>query len=218
MELEEEKQLVEKSKKDPIAFGELYNFYYPKIFNYILHRVREVEDTADITSDVFFKVMKNLVKFEWRDIPFSSWIYKIASNEIINHFRKKRFRFLSLKTLFEDHDFDIADKVDLHEDYIQAQKKLESYEDFKYLQNLLKKLPTKYQEVIVLRFFENKKIREISEITGKNVNTVKSLLSRGLEILRRKFIDEKGVENSFLETQPFSMLCVIDVEEKTHEN
>jgi RNA polymerase sigma-70 factor, ECF subfamily len=93
---------------DPLAFGELYDLYYPKIFNYILRRIGEVAIAADITSDVFFKVMKNLVKFEWQDIPFSSWIYKIASNEINTHFRKKRFWFLSLETLFEAPGFEVC--------------------------------------------------------------------------------------------------------------
>src|SRR5262245_15439696 len=176
MELQEEKALVEKAKTDPLAFGELYDLYYPKIFNYSLRRIGEVANAADITSEVFFKVMKNLAKFEWQNISFSSWIYKIASNEINSHFRKQRFWFLSLEALFEEPGFEVANEVDLQEEYVQAQKQLERHEDFRQVQQLLKKLSPSYQDVIVLRFFENKKIREISEITGKNENTIKSLL------------------------------------------
>jgi RNA polymerase sigma-70 factor (ECF subfamily) len=214
MELQKEKELVEKAKTDPLAFGELYDLYYPKIFNYSLRRIGEVASAADITSDVFFKVMKNLVKFEWHNIPFSSWIYKIASNEINTHFRKKRSWFLSLETLFEQPGFEIAGEGDLQEDYFQAQKQLERHEDFRQVQQLLKKLPSNYQEVLVLRFFENKKIREISEITGKNENTVKSLLARGLEKLRTQVGQEKGGQNRLLETQPFSALGILDGEDK----
>lgn len=197
MDLEEEKQLVEQAKTDPLAFGKLYDLYYPRIFNYIVRRVGEATAASDITSDVFFKVMKNLVKFEWRGVPFSSWIYKIASNEINSHFRKKRLWFLSLEVLFEDHGFEVADEADLQEDYLQAQKQLERHEDFRQLQKLLKELPQKYQEVIVLRFFEDKKIREISEITAKNTNTIKSLLARGLEKLRNQLLNKRGGENRF---------------------
>ncbi len=219
MDLQEEKQLVEKAKSDPLAFGELYDLHYPIIFNYILRRVGEAADAADITSDVFFKVMKNLVRFEWRGIPFSSWIYKIASSEINNHFRKKkRFRLLSLETLYKNHDFDIADKIDLQEEYIQAQKQLELHEDFRALQELLKELPAKYQEVIALRFFEGKKIKEISQITGKNPNTVKSLLARGLEKLRRQFAHRKGGESLCLETQPNPAVCVLGLEGENHDS
>lgn len=212
MELQEEKHLVEEAKTYPSAFGELYDLYYPKIFNYILRRVGEAATASDISSDVFFKVMKNLAKFEWRGVPFSSWIYKIASNEINNHFRKKRFWFLSLEALFEDHGFEVADEADLQEEYLQAQKQLERHEDFRQLQKLLKELPQKYQEVIVLRFFEDKKIREISEITGRNTNTIKSLLARGLEKLRNQLLNKKGGENRFLETQPKSAASVLKVE------
>lgn len=229
MDLQEEKQLIERAKTDPLAFGELYDLYYSKIFNYILRRVGEAATATDITSDVFFKVMKNLAKFEWRGIPFSSWIYKIASNEINNYFRRKRFWFLSLDTLFEDHGFEVVDKGDLQEDYIEAQKQLERNEDFKQMQKLLKKLSQKYQEVIILRYFEDKKIREISEITGKNSNTVKSLLTRGLERLRNQFVHEtrlrtklrrgeEGGENRSLETQPISAVGVIEVEDRNYDN
>lgn len=197
MDLQEKKQLIEEAKTDPLAFGRIYDLYYQRIFDYVFHRIGNVADAADITSDVFFKVMKNLAKFEWRGVPFSSWVYKIASNEVNSFFRKKRFRFLSLDTLFENYNFEAADKTDLQEDYIQIQKQLERYEDFKTIQKLLKKLPIKYQEVLVLRFFENKKVREISEITGKNTNTVKSLLARGVDKLRNTFILEKGGESRF---------------------
>lgn len=212
MDLQAEKQLVEQAKIDPLAFGRLYDLYYQRIFNYVLRRTGNVADTTDITSDVFFKVMKNLARFEWRDVPFSSWIYRIASNEINSFFRKKRFWFLSLDALFENHGFEVADGIDIEEDYIQAQKQLERHEDFKTVQRLLKRLPLKYQEVISLRFFENKKTREIGEITGKNTNTVKSLLARGIEKLRSAFVQKKGGENRFLETQPKSAVSVLKVE------
>lgn len=210
MDIQEEKQLVEKAKSDPLAFGELYDLYYPIIFNYILRRAGEAADAADITSDVFFKAMKNLAGFEWRGIPFSSWIYKIASNEISNHFRKKKlFRLLSLEALYKNHGFDIPDKIDLQEEYTQIQEQLELQKDFRALQQLLKELPVKYQEVIVLRFFEGKKIKEISQITGKNTNTIKSLLARGLEKLRKRFA---------LEAQPNPAECVLGLEGESYDN
>lgn len=218
MDVKEEKQLVEEAKYNPIAFGRLYDLYYQKIFNYILHRTGNVADATDITSDVFFKVMKHLSKFEWQGVPFSSWVYKIASNEINSYFRKKRFWFLSLETLFENNNFEVADDTDVQENYIEAQKQLERSEEFKIAQQLLKKLPIKYQEVIVLRFFENKKMREISEITGKNTNTVKSLLARGMARLQKSLIQEKGGESRLLETQPIAAKSVIKVEDKNYDN
>jgi RNA polymerase sigma factor (sigma-70 family) len=112
-------------------------------------------------------------------------------------------QFLSLETLFADQGFDVPDDTDLQEEYIKVQEQLELYQDFRIIQELLRELPIKYQEVIALRFFENKKINEISQITGRNVNTVKSLLFRGLAKLRKQFAENKTItELPVLEMQP----------------
>src|SRR5579863_9047123 len=111
MDLSLEKKLVEQAKHDPIAFGKLYDAYYPKISRYILHRIGNVQEAQDITSEVFYKVMKGLRSFEWRNISFSSWIYKIATNEITNHYRRKKHTFFSLDILFEKHHFEFSDKT-----------------------------------------------------------------------------------------------------------
>lgn len=213
MNLQDEKTLVEKAKTSPAAFGKLYDLYYTKIFNYALRRTGEVAVAGDITSDTFFKAMKNLSKFKWQGVPFSSWIYKIASNEINSYFRKKRFCSLSLDFLYNKHGFEVVDNTNLQEEYIKAQKQLGQHEDFQQAQNMLKKLPGKYQEVIILRFFENKKINEISQITGKNNNTVKSLLKRGLNKLKIQLLQKKENKNRTLKTQPNQSVSVLKVKD-----
>lgn len=218
MKPEAEKIIIERAKTDPLAFGELYDLYYSPIFNYVLRRVGNVTEAADITSDAFFKVMRNIKKFEWRGIAFSSWIYKVTTNEVNSYFRTKRFAFLSLNALSENRGFDPKADIDLQEDCIHAQNQLERHEDFLQLRGLIKRLPNKYQEVIVLRFFENKKISEISEITGKNTNTVKSLLSRGINMLRIAMQDRKKDVNSSQIVKPFSKVRVVETEGKNYDN
>jgi len=181
MNLEEEKELVEKAKRDPEAFDQLYGQYYSKIFGYILKRVANFEIAQDITSETFFKALKNLWKFKWKNISFSFWLYRIASNEIANFFRKKKYRTIILEKIPEP----ISSHNPLTE-IIEAQEKLKEHKDFLILQEKISKLPIKYQEVITLRFFEKKKIKEIAEILGKREGTIKSLLHRGLEKLRRE--------------------------------
>ena len=90
MNLEEEKTLVEEAKKNSQAFSILYEEYYSKIFGYILKRVSDVELAQDITSETFIKALEKIWSFKWRGISFSSWIYRIASNEIVNFYRKKK--------------------------------------------------------------------------------------------------------------------------------
>jgi DNA-directed RNA polymerase specialized sigma subunit, sigma24 homolog len=101
MDLSEEKELVERARRDPEVFGELYDRYYSQIFGYVLKRVANIEIAQDITSEVFFKALKNLGQFKWRNISFSFWLYRIASNQITDYFRKNKHAVVSLEEVSE---------------------------------------------------------------------------------------------------------------------
>lgn len=90
MDLSEEKEFVERARRDPDAFGKLYEQYYSQIFSYVLKRVANIEIAQDITSEIFFKALKNVGQFRWQDISFSFWLYRIATNEITDYFRKDK--------------------------------------------------------------------------------------------------------------------------------
>jgi RNA polymerase sigma-70 factor, ECF subfamily len=192
MNLEEEKLLIENAKNDPLAFGQLFDVYYPKISNYLLHRFSRADVAQDITSEVFFKAMTKLHTFTWRNISFSSWLFKIANNEIKMYYRKKEHSFLSLENLLNDQSFELPDSIDIEQDYVLAEEELSRNQDFRMIQQHLAGLPTIYQEVLVLCFFEKLSLLEIAEITGKNLNTVKSLLYRGKEKLQQRMIKKNG--------------------------
>jgi len=182
VDLKEEKELVEKAHRDPDAFGELYDQYYSRIFNYVLRRVANLEIAQDITSEVFFKALKNLGQFHWRNVPFSSWLYRIATNEITDYFRRSKHEMFSLE---EIPNSITPSNPSIESEVLEAEEELRRHEDFLLLHESISKLPAKYQEVISLRFFEHKQIREVAEILGKREGTVKSLLHRGLEKLRQ---------------------------------
>lgn len=80
MNLEEEKELVEKAKKDPEAFGKIYDENYQKIFGYILKRATNLDIAKDLTFETFLKALKNIWKFRWQNISISDWLYKIGKN------------------------------------------------------------------------------------------------------------------------------------------
>ena len=182
MDLEQEKELVERAKKNTKAFGELYDQYYSQIFGYILRRTASIEIAQDVTSDVFFKALKNLVQFCWHGLPFASWLYRIATHEIANYFRKSKQQQLSLKEVANSISISSASA---EAELLEAEAELKRHEEFLALHENISKLSAKYQEVITLRFFENKKVKEIGEILGKREGTIKSLLPRGLEKLRK---------------------------------
>ncbi len=180
VDLKQERELVEKACQDTEAFGQLYDQNFGRIFGYVLRRTASVPVAQDVTSEVFFKALKNLGKFRWQGIPFSAWLYRIASHEIANHYRKKgREAAHAMSALGEDRAGNPLSVETTH-----AEDILMRHEEYLSLHMAITQLPPKYQEVITLRYFEDKQIREIAQIIGKREGTVKSLLHRGLERMR----------------------------------
>lgn len=178
MTLEEEKKLIQMARRDPQAFARLYDENYPRIFSYVLKRTADLDLAQDVVSETFVKALDNLWRFRWQNVSFASWLYRIAGNEIVNAWRKKK-PVASLAAL-ADPPFE----KDLLGEIMEAQARLADHQEFLNLQKQIRSLDTKYQAVIVLRFFEKKQLKEIAEILGKSEGTVKSLLHRGLKKLR----------------------------------
>ncbi len=174
-------ELVGRAKSDPAAFGVLYDLHYSRIFNYVLHRTASVQAAQDITSEVFFKALKSISRFRWRGVPFSAWLYRIANNETATYLRHSADQEVRWEHASE---FDNRSSPAADEEIIRAETELKRHEQYLALHEQIRKLDIKYQEVITLRFFENKQINEISAVLGKREGTVKSLLHRGLEKLR----------------------------------
>lgn len=199
MTKEEEKDLVKKAKDDAESFGRLYDEYYPRIFGYVLRRTADLEASQDIVSETFIKALKNIQGFQWRDFlglsafrksktgSFGAWLYRIAANEIVNFYRKKK-PVVSLDAL--GLIADPAVSQDILGEIILAQEEFKKHEDFLAIQKEIRQLPDKYQEALVLKFFEKKQIKEIAEILQKNEGTIKSLIHRGVEKLKLKLIQD----------------------------
>ena len=181
MEIEQEKALVERAKSDPDAFGELYDANYTAIFNYLLRRTASITDAQDLTSEVFMKAFKKIGKFKWSGVPFSAWLYRIASHEITNKYRKGKHE--------QSYNFDLTDKLTLVSGLkiLQVEDETKKYEDYIVIHESMSRLPAKYREVISLRFFAGKEIHGIAQILDKPESSVKTLLYRGLEKLKVDF-------------------------------
>jgi RNA polymerase sigma-70 factor (ECF subfamily) len=184
MDLGEERELVRQAQKAPEAFARLYDHYYPRIFGYVLRRSANLEAAQDITSETFLKALGKLWQFRWRNVSFSSWLYRIATNEVNQYFRKVEYRkSVSLEEL-QAQGFEPISPHDPESELMEAQEELKQHQDFLEIQAKIVELPAKYQEVITLRFFEKKQIKEIADILGKREGTIKSLLHRAVEKLR----------------------------------
>ncbi len=184
MDILKEQELVARAQREPAAFGELFDYYYPPIYGYILRRVGSVEVAQDITSEVFYKALRGLPKFQWRGFSIRSWLYRIAGNEIRSYYKKTSYTTVSLELLCEEYGVEFSDRTNLMLEAEQAERLLETQYRYQEVRALLLTLPAHYQEVLTLRFTEELKISEIARVLGKREGTVKSLLSRGLEKLR----------------------------------
>src|SRR5664279_1476063 len=180
----DENDLINRIRKNPESFSELFKLYYRPIFGYVLRRTGNFDDTADIAAETFLKAFQHIHKFRYTGIAVKVWLYRIATNEINMYFRHRQ-KHDSLFERFNEEDKIIFDSY-MSDDRKEIEAELHRHEQFLSILRELKKLPVKYQEVISLRYFEGKENKEIIEILDINEGTLKSLLSRGLEKLRKK--------------------------------
>lgn len=187
MTLDEEKQLLVQIKENPNLFGKIFDACYKPIFNYIFHRVADYDISRDIAADTFLKAYLNINSFSWKNISIITWLYRIATNEINYYYRKNKVTHLSLDLIGSQ-----ANILFEFDDYLTEKQLMENElklnEDYARVQRALKKLNIKYQEVLSLRFFEKKSLKDISEILDKKEGTIKSLLSRGLDKLKIEYV------------------------------
>ncbi len=188
MDIEKENELIEQSKSDPKAFEKLFDNYYHAVFRYAAHRTGNIEVSSDIAAETFFKAFNKIYTYNPKIAPFSAWLFKIANNETNYYFRKHKYTPFSYNAAVEDGGFrEPASPVDIEKEFMDAQEEMEKNKDFLQVKEAICKLPARYQEVIVLKFLEDKKISEISLILNKKEGTIKSLISRGLARLRKYF-------------------------------
>jgi len=168
-------QLVQLSLKDHRNFEYLMERYEPLLLRY-MKRIANVgrEEAEDLLQDIFIKVYKNLNGFDQK-LKFSSWIYRIAHNEIVNQAYKKKVR--SATTSLNEGNEHLLKQGDWKEEN-NAHFGLESRETSERMRAALMELPVKYREVLILKFFEVKSYREISDILKKPEGTIATLINR----------------------------------------
>ncbi len=181
----EEEYLIGLIKIDSSEFGVLFDLHYPAIFRYIFHRLVDYDLTRDIASEVFLKAFLKIRFFEYKGVPVLFWLYRIANNEIQQYYRKKKYTPINFSEAINNHGWNTIDRQSNEEEKIQLEKELQQQEEYILIQQKIKQLQTDYQEVLALRYFEQKTIKEIAVITNKKEGTIKSLLSRGIEKLRK---------------------------------
>jgi RNA polymerase sigma-70 factor, ECF subfamily len=173
----DERLLVQTAQADPSKFDVLYELHFDRIYFFIVSRVHDRAVAEDITSETFQKALANLAGYEYRGTPFSAWLYRIASNAIIDHYKRANRE----------------EQLDELENPL-AQPELSSH-DVEFIERhvhffgLVNQLPEVQRRVVLERFVEDRSIREIAQRLSKTEGAIKQLQFRALQTLRAQIGD-----------------------------
>ena len=169
----DERLLIEAAQKDPARFAELYENNFERVYAYVVRRVGDRTETEDLTSEVFHHALANLRRFEWRGIPFAAWLFRIAANLISDRWRRKNRE-------------DVANEPEQIESAPASGVEFKEVERRATLFRLVDTLPAEQRRVVMLRFVEQKSIKEVARKIRKTEGAVKQLQFRALSSLRAR--------------------------------
>lgn len=174
--MQEEWLEIQAAQRDPAAFRPLYNRYFEPIFRFIFRRTSDEDLTADICSQVFLKAMQRIGEYQYKGVPFSAWLYRIASNEVSQHFRSvQKNRTVSIEE---------GNLSDMFEEL----KENQSEQHRAMLLKALDSLKEPDLQIIEMRFFEQRPFKEIANILEITESNAKVKTYRILERLKKKMI------------------------------
>jgi len=165
--------LVSATEGDRRAYGKLFKLCYKDIYDYIIRRVGSHSDAEDITMQVFAQGLKAITSYEDRGHSVKAWLYRIAHNAVVDHFRGMK------PSVDLDGAAEIPDPVDIERTAIDK-------EEIRGLYGQIVKLPSAQAEVLVLRFVEDRSVAETAMILEKKEVTVRALQFKGIKNLRQR--------------------------------
>jgi len=176
--VQDEKNLVSRAQKgDEVAFSQLYEEYFDKIYRYIVIRMGDRMEAEDITQQVFLKALQSINSFKWKGAPFSAWLYRIAHNQLVDYLRKTKRRTsvpLDEITLAADSD---------------PQEDVEKEFDIRQLSAAIQHLTESQRAVISLRFSSELPIAEVARIMDKSEGAIKALQHSAVVALRKIMVE-----------------------------
>jgi RNA polymerase sigma-70 factor (ECF subfamily) len=173
--LQDEESLVRRAQqKDAQASAQLYEAYFDKIYRYIAMRIRNEMEAEDMTQQVFMKMLQSISSYKSKGVPFSSWIYRIAHNQVIDFFRQQ-----SKKATVDIEGLPLPSVGD------DPQHMVEKQIDIDDLKKATKQLTAAQQEVLSLRFAGELSIAECADVMGKSEGAIKALQHSAVLALRK---------------------------------
>ena len=172
--LEDEDKLIRGAKKgDRESFGRLYDHYIEPIYRFVAFKVTDKRDAEDLTHDVFLSAWQNIRKYASQGFPFSSWLYQVARNKVIDHYRTRKGT-TSIDVLDED-VVKIANVVEY-----AVEKTL----DLEFLQKAIRQLKDEHQNVLIMKFIEDLSNAEVAAALGKSEGAIRLIQHRAINQLK----------------------------------
>jgi RNA polymerase sigma factor (sigma-70 family) len=165
---------------DQKAYTALMQRYTDSLYFLALKIVNNKDDAMDLTVETFAKAFENIEKYK-PDFAFSTWIFKIATNNCIDFIRKKRLKVVSLQSLTEEYRNDC--QLQIISDILNPEETSIKKEESENLKNILEHLPQRYRTLIILKYYDEKSYEEISQQLDLPLGTVKAQLSRARELM-----------------------------------
>ncbi|MBI4085381.1 MAG: sigma-70 family RNA polymerase sigma factor [Candidatus Liptonbacteria bacterium] len=182
--LDGEAKLVESAVRGKAsAFGLLYDHYQPKIYRFILIKIGRREDAEDLTHQVFLNAWQSISNYKDLGFPFSSWLYRIARNQVIDKYRTKK-REIDIEKVEAEYFSDLG----LNEESIEGKIRIE------LVMEAVKTLKQDYQDVLIMRFVEDLSIKEVAATIEKTEGAVKLMQHRAVKELK-KILEKKHGTN-----------------------
>jgi RNA polymerase sigma-70 factor (ECF subfamily) len=179
----EDFRLIDKAtiENDEQAYADLMKRYKKPVYHMILKMVRNVDDAEDLTIEAFAKAFRSLKRFK-KDYTFSTWLFRIATNNAIDFIRKKKLETMSLDTSFTDDSGENV-TIDVEDNDLNPMEETIKSQKIELIRVFVDKLPPKYQRLVKLRYFDELSYEEIAKELEAPLGTVKAQLHRARELM-----------------------------------
>ncbi len=190
-DLNDEDQLVERAKTDPDAFGQIYEIYVERLYNYVYYRIGNHQDAEDLTAKVFHRALNHIPNYNNKGVPFAAWLYRIAHNLVANwHRDHKRRKVVALEQVTlssnkQENPHHAAEQSNERELLLAA----------------IQKLPPERQELLTLKFTERMSNAEIGHVMGRSEGAIKSLYHRTLVSLKELLAEHENLVKDLANTE-----------------
>lgn len=179
----EDFQLIDEAvtNNDEQAYAKLLQRYKRPVYHMILKMVRNVDDAEDLTIESFAKAFRSLHRFK-KDFTFSTWLFRIATNNTIDYIRKKKLNTLSIDNTYTDDNGESV-SLEVEDENLNPQEETIRQQKAEILMVFVDKLPPKYQKLVRLRYYHELSYEEIAKELEAPLGTVKAQLHRARELM-----------------------------------